>query len=235
MKKFGTLVTVLLLAINISTAQKQITQGYVKMEITDVTTDNEQLAMQLEMMKGSLTEIYFDQNTSLTSSDMMGGMIKMKTFTDREKDNFDLTFDMMGQKMWINEKLSSMGSDPKKVALENSTKVTVDKNNTKTILGYKCYEFTVTSPELEGISVKGYLTEDIKAVKGLLQNFPSLELAGFPIEYSLVNPTMSIKMTSKEIKTTVDPSKMVIKTDGFKKLTMAEFQKQMGGMGGFGF
>jgi enoyl reductase-like protein len=234
-RNFGILTLLLLLSSNLVFGQKQVSEGYVKMELTDVTTDDQQMAMQLEMMKGSITEVFFSKNKSMTSMDMMGGMIKMKMLSDQEKDNFDLTFDMMGQKMWINEKISAMGGDPKRAAVENSTKVTVDKTKSKTILGYKCYEFTVTSQELEGMSAKGYLTEDLKAVKGLLQTFPSLELAGFPLEFSLVNPAMTIKMTAKEVQTSVDESKMIVKTDGYKKLSMAEFQKQMGGMGGFGF
>lgn len=234
-RNLGIITLSILFSSNLILAQTQVSEGYVKMEITDVTSDNEAMAMQLEMMKGSTTEVYFTSKASMTSMNMMGGMVKITSLTDKEKDNFDMIFDMMGQKMWINEKISVMGNDPQKIAVEKSTKVTIDKSNSKTIAGYKCYSFSVSSPELEGMSVSGYLTEDLKAVKGLIQTFPSLELAGFPLEFSLVNPGLTIKLTAKEVKTSVDATKMVLKTDGYKKLSMAEFQKQMGGMGGFGF
>ena len=41
-------------------AQKSIENGHIKMEIVEATSDNEEMAMGLEMLKGTETNYYFD-------------------------------------------------------------------------------------------------------------------------------------------------------------------------------
>ena len=53
MKKFILSVLSLCFLVSVGTAQEQ---GYIKMEITDVSTDNAEMATYLEMMKGTETE-----------------------------------------------------------------------------------------------------------------------------------------------------------------------------------
>jgi hypothetical protein len=215
----------------ISSAQKSLDKGSIKMEITKVNSDDPQMAMGLEMMKGSQTEVFFKGEQYVTNMDMMGGMVKMQIFVEKNKNMMNMLFDMMGNKSWIESKLDeSQTAQQKEIA--SKSKIVYDKNDTKEILGYKCYKMTVTNPEMEGITVTGYVTEDIKTKANLVQGFQSLEFAGYTMEFTVGNPKFSMTMSAIEIKDAVDDAKFVINTKGYKKMTMEEFQKAMGGMGG---
>ena len=87
MKNFFSYIIVFFMVISSQylVAQKVIAKGTVKMEITKVTSDDPQMAMGLEMMKGSQTEVAFKDDQYLTSVDMMGGMVKMKIWWSKAK------------------------------------------------------------------------------------------------------------------------------------------------------
>ncbi len=219
---------------NSLSAQKVMDKGTVKMEITNVSSDDPQLAMGLEMMKGSQTELIFKEEQYVTNMNMMGGMMKIQVHIEKSKNMMNMLMDMMGNKSWIESKLDETQNAQQK-AIAAQSKVEYDKNDTKDILGYKCYKMTVTNPEMEGMTVTGYITEDIKTKANLIQGFQSLEFAGYTMEYTVSNPKFSMTMTAVDIKDNVDESKFSFDTKGYKKMTMAELQKSMGGMGGFGF
>jgi hypothetical protein len=214
-------------------AQDVISDLTVTMEITKVEADDPNVGMQLEMMKGSRTELHIKGKKSLTKMDMMGGMIKMNILSDEDADNTDMTFDAMGNKMWITSKPSDSKKDPKQAAVLEGTEIIADKSKTKTIAGYECYLVNVSSKELPDMSYELYVTEKIIPNSGMLQGFQGLQMTGFPLEFTMKTPMMKMTSTTKEIKTSVDESKLTLKTDGFKKMTMDEFRKSMGG--GFGF
>ncbi|MBC7886205.1 MAG: hypothetical protein H7X99_12065 [Saprospiraceae bacterium] len=219
----------------VSNGQKILEQGNVKMELTNVNSDDPQMAMNLEMMKGSRTDLYFKADKYVTYMDMMGGMVKMKIYVEQVKEEMNMFFDMMGQKMWIESTFDKAQSAQQK-EISAKSNIVYDKADTKDILGYKCYKMTVTNPEMEGVTVNGYVTEDIKTKANLIQGFQSLEFAGYPMEFTIGNPQFSMTMTAIEINDKVDDAKFVYDTKGYKKMTMEEFQKSMGGMGGgFGF
>jgi len=46
------------------------------------------------------------------------------------------------------------------------------------------------------------------------------------------SPQMSMTMETKELSDKMDESSLTVDTGGYKKMTMEEFQKSMGGMGG---
>lgn len=232
MKKVLLLVLLLTFTFVGSWAQTMLDKGTIKMELTDIKAADPNLAMQLEMMKGSRTEVIFTPTTQATVADMMGGMVKITTVSDKDADKFDMLMDMMGQKMWIASTISEMANDPKQQAVKNTTEIKADKADTKEILGHKCYKVSISSPEMEEMTVEAYVTEEIKgAGQGLIQGFQSVELPGFPLEVVIKNAMMDITMQAKEISDKVDNSKLSPKTDGYKKMTMDEFKKQMGGMG----
>lgn len=211
-------------------AQKVIAKGTVKMEITKVTSDDPQMAMGLEMMKGSQTEVAFKEDQYLTSLDMMGGMVKMKILVENSKNMMNMLMDAMGNKSWIESKLDE-SQDAKQKEIAKLTKIEYDKNDTKEILGYKCYKMTITNLEMEGITVTGYLTEDIKTKANIIQGFQSVELPGYAMEFTAGNPKFTMTMTAVDLKDTVDDSKFTLDTKGYKKITMEEFKKSMGGFG----
>lgn len=205
------------------------------MEVTNVSAEDPQMAMGLEMMKGSQTEVFFKNEQYVTHMDMMGGMVKMQVHVEKEKNMMNMLFDMMGNKTWIESKLDD-AQTPQQKEIASKSKIEYDKSNTKDILGYKCYKMTVTNPEMEGMTVTAYVTEDIKTKANLIQGFQSLEFSGYTMEFTVGNPQFSMTYTAVEIKDSVDDSKFAYDTKGYKKMTMEEFQKSMAGMGGgFGF
>jgi hypothetical protein len=226
---------ILLVAVNVVSAQKTMDKGSIKMEVTNVSAEDPQMAMGLEMMKGSQTEVFFKNEQYVTHMDMMGGMVKMQVHVEKEKNMMNMLFDMMGNKTWIESKLDD-AQTPQQKEISAKSKIEYDKTNTKEILGYKCYKMTITNPEMEGMTVSGYVTEEIKTKANLIQGFQSLEFAGYTMEFTVGNPQFSMTSTAVEIKDTVDDSKFTFDTKGYKKMTMEEFQKSMGSMGGgFGF
>ncbi|MBK9736794.1 MAG: hypothetical protein IPO92_18275 [Saprospiraceae bacterium] len=193
------LFTVALLSINyVSNAQKVLEQGSVKMEITKVASDDPNTSMMMEAMKGSQTELYFKGEQHVTFMNMMGGMVEMKVYIEKAKNSMNMLFDMMGQKMWIESRIDeAQNAQQKEIA--SKSKVEYDKADTKEILGYKCYKMTVTNPEMEGMTVSGYVTEDIKTKANLIQGFNSLEFAGYTMEFTVGNPKFSMTMTAVEV------------------------------------
>lgn len=217
------------------TAQKTLDKGYVKMEITEATSEDPQMAMGLEMMKGSVTEIFFIEGKYRTIMNMMGGMVKMDNLVDISSNKMDMLFDAMGNKMWVDTNLDDAKKNKPAAQNMEDFKVEYDESQTKKILGYDAYKATITIPGNAGMSVVGWITEAIKTDANMIQGMEDLKLKGFPLEFSIVNAQMKMTFATTEIKETVDETKFVLKTDGYKKMTMEEFSKTMGGLGGMGF
>lgn len=218
----------------VASAQKTLEKGTVKMEITKVASDDPQMEMMLGAMKGSQTELVFDGDRHVSNMDMMGGMVKVKVMVNKAENSMNMLFDAMGKKSWVESPLDKSQSAQEKAVAEKSV-IAYDKNNTKDILGYKCYKMTVTNPELEGMTVSGYVTTEVKTKANLIQGFQSLEFEGFPMEFSVGSAQFSMTMTAIDVNDNVDEKKFALDTKGYKKQTMEEFQKDMAGMGGFGF
>ena len=215
-------------------AQKTLDAGYIKMEITDVASEDEQTNMMLQMMKGTQTEVFFKGDAYVTSMDMMGGMVKTQTFVNEKNKSFDMLMDAMGQKYWINSNLDEARNSENAKVAENA-KVTYNKEDTKEILGYKAYRVDIELPGQEGLAITGYVSEEIKTKANLMQGMESLKLDGYPLEFTVNNPQMKLTMTTVEITDKVDESRLELKTDGFQKMTMEEFTQQMGAGMGLGF
>jgi hypothetical protein len=181
-------------------------------------------------MKGSQTELYFKADQHATYMNMMGGMVEMKVFVENAQNQMNMLFDMMGQKMWIESKMDEAQTAQQK-EIASKSKIEYNKADTKDILGYKCFKMTVTNPEMDGMTVTGYVTDQVKTKANLIQGFQTLEFEGYPMEFTVGNPQFSMTMTAVEVKDTVDETKFKYDTKGYKKMTMEEFQKNMGGMG----
>ena len=233
MKHFFSLITVIaFISISyISSAQKILEEGYVKMEITKVTSDDPQMAMGLEMMKGSQTEVYFNKEKYVSYVSMMGGMLEMKIAVNNAKNEMNMLFDMMGQKKWVQSNLDQAQTEQEKQIADQSV-IKYDKADTKEIMGYKCYKMTVTNPEMNDVNVSAYVTEDIKTKANLVQGFNSLEFAGYTMEFTIQSPQFAITMSAIDVKDTVDGTKLELDTKGYEKMTKEEFAKSMGGLGG---
>lgn len=214
------------------TAQKTIDQGYVKMEITEATSDDPQMAMGLEMLKGSMAEIFFIEGKYKTTMNMMGGMIKMDNFVDTKTSKMDLLFDAMGSKMWVDTNLDEAKKNKPAQADMEDFKVEYNRDETKEILGYKAFKATITMPGSADMKVEGWVTDQIKTDANIIQGMEDLKLEGFPLEFSMINPQMRMTFKATDIKDSVDAGVFELKTGGYQKMTMEEFSKQMGAMGG---
>lgn len=202
------------------------------MELTDAKSDDPNMAMGIEMMKGTTTEIYFVDGKYMTEMSMMGGMVNMKNVVNTESKNMDMFMDAMGSKMWIETNMDEAKEMNKQNATDMSQlKVEYDKSQTKKILGYTAHKATINMPNNAG-KIEGWVTNEIITDANVIQGMEDLKLEGFPLEFTMNTPQMTLTFSTTDIKESVDKSKFDIKTDGYKKMTMEEFQKSMGGMGG---
>jgi GLPGLI family protein len=215
----------------------QLKEGYIKMEITEVGSDNEQMAMQLEMLKGSQTEIYFSKAKTLTKMNMMGGMMETTSLYSMDDGKTDILMNMMGKKIHIEttdaevEKMKETGGDMMK-----DIDIKYDESDKKSILGYECTKATFSGANLQGSEVIMYITKEIEgSVKGM-QMIGSLEFEGFPLMVTIDNPQMSMTFEAVDLQKELSSDVFDINTGGYQKMSMKEFQEQMGQMGAsFGF
>jgi hypothetical protein len=218
------------------TAQTTMEEGYIKFEVTDVQAEDEQMAAQLSMMKGTTNEVYFTKGKSLSKMNMMGGMMKMTVLANSEDNTGTMLFDAMGQKYKI--PMTSEEKEAMKAKNEGQMgdlEFVYDKEDKKTIVGYECYKMTIKSENMEGMEMSAYITEDIVAGAEVLQGVDASKMAGFPLEYIINQGQFSMVFSALEISDELDASVFELNTKGFKEMTMEEFQNAMGQMGGMGF
>ena len=188
------------------------------------------------MMKGSVTEVHYKDGQSLTTMNMMGGMVVTKVLMEQTGD-LKLIMDMMGQKLLI--PMSKTELDASKANNENpmgDLDISYDESDTKEIAGFNCYKMTATSAVNPDITIEAYITEDIKANAAVIQGVDLELFKGFPLEYTVDMGMMALTTTTKEYNQTVEAGVFDIDTNGYTTMTMEEFMNSMGGMGGnFGF
>ncbi len=239
MKKLFFSFFILMMAMTFVSAQTVLDEGYIKMEIVDAASDDEQMAMRLEMMKGTQTEIFFMGGKSMTKSNVMGGMVETTTLFDSETEQMDMLLNMMGQKMHVSSTAAERAlAQNEQAALAKEMVITYDEEDVKTILGYECIKADIAHPSIQdGMSFSMYVTKEIKANPKMIQGLEHMKLEGFPLEYVMSMPQMSLSFSAIELKQEVDASVFELDTGGYEKLTLQEFSdrmKQFGG-GGFGF
>lgn len=222
----------MLFFLNINTAQ-DIKKGMIVQELTDVQSDDEMMAAQLGMMKGSTNTIHFNADKVLVSVDMMGGMMKMQTLTNQADKTGVMLMDMsiMGLKTAVD-----ISDEDVEKSQENAgdINITYDKSDTKEILGYTCYKATITNPAMQGAEFTAYVTDEITIVADVIQGISGDQLKAFPLEYSIGGQGMKMVYTTIKIERDIDDAVFDLDMEGYDKMTMEEFQKQMSVLGGGG-
>ncbi len=215
-------------------AQTNLESGVIKMEITNVASEDENMAAGLEMLKGTETNYYFNEEKSLVKANMMGGMMEMTTLVNNADEFLTFTMNMMGQKMLVESTKEERdaaeakgGTGPDMTDFE----ITYDEEDTKEILGYKCFKANVNNDD-QGFGFIMYVSEDIKASSKMVQGLDKLDIRGFPLEYIMDAKQMQMTYTATEISDEVDAEVFNIDTKGYKKMTFEEFMETMGSMGG---
>jgi len=209
-------------------AQKTLEQGTIMMEITKVGSEDAQTAQMLEMMKGTSFEIIFKGEESITKTSMMGGMVKTDVKMNKETGKLDMYMDMMGQKMLVETDIDEAQKSQGQIKAD----VVADKSDTKEILGYSAYKVNIKSADTPDMKISAYVTEDIKAPANGIQGMQNVDLPGFPLIVMMESPEMSMTLETKKLSDEMDAKALNPDASGYKKMTMDEFQKSMGGMGG---
>ena len=210
--------------------------GVLTIELVDASSTDAQTAAQLEMTKGTQMKVSYINKKSLTEITSMGGLINIDVKMS-ENGDMDMYMDMMGQKMWIPSTKAELDL-AKAEAGASDPEFVYDENDTKEIAGFQCYKVTMTNPDAEGFKLEAYITEEIKANAAVIQGVDISAFKGFPLEYTITNsaPNMNLKFTTTDSSNEVDASVFDVKTAGYTKMTMEEFQSLLGGAaGGFGF
>ena len=183
--------------------------------------DNEEMAA----MGTNTIKISFDEKSSATQMDMMGGMISVKTISIDKNNPKEarMLMDMMGKKYEVTGSSEGFGNTDV-ASLKDAESVTYDKKETKEILGYKCYKALVKMTS--GVVNTFFITEAIA-----VQSLPTdkLKLAGFPLEVEVNSANGKVLLVA----TAVDkaPSASCFKIpEGYKKVTQEELQQELGGM-----
>ena len=203
-------------------AQAQLKNGSVTYSMTMPGASEEMAAM-----GESTITVHFNETMQSTDMSMMGGMMLMKTIvpTGNKKDS-KMTMEVMGMKYEITDAGEEASKNTSGLSnLDNAKDIVYDKKDTKDIVGFKCYKATVNMND--GTKSTFYITDAIAPQVEKAES--KVKLAGYPLEMTVqtAQGDMVMKATrfSKEIPT--DAFKI---GEGFTKITMEEFQKQMGGM-----
>lgn len=223
----------LLCFITVHTAAAQ-DSGFIKMEITEVSSDNAEIAPFIQMMKGTQTEYYFTPDKSMVKANMMGGMVEMTTIVGNEDESMQVYMNAMGNKMQIESTKEERDKfDAAKNAEVPEYTIEYDENVTKEIMGYTCTKATLTVGEDENAySMIMYVAKELKASNKMIQGLDKIEIDGFPLEYQMNASEMNMTITTVQFEEEVESDAFEFNSRGYQKMTWEEFQNKMGQMGG---
>ena len=197
----------------------QTKTGAVTYELT--MPDNEEMAA----MGSNTIKISFNEKSTATQIDMMGGMISMKTITaDKSKTKETrMLMDMMGQKYEITGDSVSGFGNTNIGSLKDAESVTYDKKSTKEILGYKCYKAVVKMTG--GLISNFYITEAI-ASQGKADD--KFKLTGFPLEIEVNSEKGKVIMLATAFDKAPSATCFIV-PEGYEKVTQEELKQKLGG------
>jgi GLPGLI family protein len=202
------------------------TQFYAQTNTGSVTydmtmPDNEEMAA----MGTNIIKISFNEKSTATQMDMMGGMISVKTISIDKNNPKDtrMLMDMMGKKYEVTGEAEGFGNSDV-ASLKDAESVSYDKKATKEILGYKCYKALVT---MNGGTINTfYITEAIAVQSSPTDKF---KLTGFPLEIEVNSPNGKVLLVATAVDKAPTESCFII-PEGYKKVTQEELQQELGGM-----
>ena len=197
----------------------QTKTGAVTYEMT--MPDNEEMAA----MGTNTIKISFNEKSSATQLDMMGGMISVKTISMDKNNPKDtrMLMEMMGEKYEVTGEAEGFANTDV-ASLKDAESVTYDKKATKEILGYKCYKALVKMTS--GVENIFYITEAIA-----VQSLPTdkLKLTGFPLEVEVNSEKGKVVLLATAVDKAPSATCFTV-PEGYKKVTQEELQQELGGM-----
>ena len=174
---------------------------------------------------------------------MMKAMLPKKTriIIKDEWSKISQNMGIMGKTQIINNSKTKktimlMNVLGKKIAMEmedtNSHKPSasifkvIKENTVKIIAGYKCKKVTITDTSENKIIL--WTTNELPAYQN--QNLPDVEIGGFPMEYSMEQNDMRIRMTASKVKAKKIDDKEFKIPKGYEMKTPEEMGELMKGM-----
>lgn len=224
MKKLTQIALIALLFVGITAnAQTQLKKGSVTYSMTLPNASEEMAAM-----GESTITVHFDEKTQATDMSMMGGMMLMKTIVPTaNKKDAKMTMEVMGMKYEITDVGEEAVKNSNSLSnLDDAKEIVYDKKDTKEIVGFKCYKATITMND--GTKSTFYVTEAI-APQAPASPEAKVKLVGYPLEMTVQTAQGDMIMTATKFSKEI-PADAFKVGEGFTKVTMEEFQKQMGGM-----
>ncbi|OJU76392.1 MAG: hypothetical protein BGO09_15810 [Bacteroidetes bacterium 47-18] len=184
MKKVFSLLASLLC---VMVALGQVKEGKVTFNM-QFNSDDPQVQSQIGILQGSKMIMYFSPEFNRVELSM-GGMMEVTTIADvKSKESLVLMGGMMGQKAIKMNADDLKNIDVKKPAIKKT-------GETKTIAGYKCVKYIVTTDETV---VNIWTTNDLIAAKDGMQ-YVNEEIPGFPLEFEASVMGMSLVGTASEV------------------------------------
>jgi hypothetical protein len=212
------LLSILLLAVTISTvAQDKFTEGVITMT-QSMSSPNEQVKAQLDMMGDMITTTYVDGKKSRTeSSSPMTGDITV--IIDSESNELLQLMDIPG----MGKKYTAQNMEITEEMMKN---ITVEEGaETKEILGYNCKQYVVTVKQ-QGTEMKMemFITDQIEGVMTQQTAMLGSKVKGYPLFM-----VMTMNQMGAEIVITTEVTKMEAQPvdDGKFSLTPPEGYEKM--------
>ena len=171
-------------------------------------------------MLGNEMTIYIKGAKSrLVQKNTLGETVIISDSTLKEST---VLMDLMGKKMGI--KMSGESAESNSMIPQAAGTYTVTTEH-KTLLGYDCVK-TIFTPEDKSGSFEIWTTTQIP-------NFTQShrELAGFPLEYSVITPDAQIKFTTTEIVPTTLSDDYFKIPDGYEIKSQEEMSKMLPSIG----
>ncbi|WP_452601705.1 DUF4412 domain-containing protein [Pontimicrobium sp. MEBiC06410] len=212
MKKVFTLLA-LSLTVMVS-AQKKITEGVIVSKQT-MSSDNEQVKAQLEMMGAMETTTYFknDKTRSELSNPMSGDVV---TVSNAESVLVLMDNPMLGKKYML-QNVKEAEKQVQDIQVTPGTE-------TKTILGYECKQYTVVLKQDAGnVEMEMYTTEDIPA-RSQQTSMVAEKVKGFPLYVVMkmsqmgTNMVITTEVTDIKKETVADDKFNMTPPEGYEKM-----------------
>lgn len=218
MKKFIALAFILAAFFNINA---QTTEGFISYDI-EVSSDDPDMQMGVQMMQGSTLSIYFKDGSARTEMDM-GSMMKMVTVSDENEEKILMLLSGMIGKKAIVSSFDDI-EDKKEEAEEEDTFEITFSDETKTILGYECKKAILEDED--GNEMIFWYSEDFEVNK-IGSNYMNDKIPGLPLEFELNNSGMIMKMTATDVAKKVKNADEVFSIEipeGYEEMTMEELE-----------
>lgn len=198
-------------------SQDVITEGVVTSKQT-MSSDNEQMNMQLAMIGEMVTTTYFKDDKTRTelSGEMTGDVVSI--FNTKEGQMMMMMDNPMMGKKYVIKAIDNSQDGQNNVEIKKGTE-------TKTILGYQCQQYfaTITDAGTE-VKMEMFMTKSISAINKETMNFGKDFDGGFPLSLEINTIAQGMKLMIKQEVTAVNAETVsdqkfeMTAPDGFEKV-----------------